>query len=218
MSKKYVGYYRVSTQRQGKSGLGLVSQQSAVRDFAESKGDLIEEFTEVVSGKSNKHDVLDEAIKLAKKKKATLLVKKLDRFSRRVSFISRLLERGVDLEVVDMPNATTFQIHIYAALAEEERRLISERTKAALKVAKENGVELGKNGKILAITNHKDAVGFAKKTLEVVKTAYRMGSGYSAIARELNNLGIESYRGKKFYAATVRNMVHYLQSEGNLLE
>ena len=69
MSKKYVGYYRVSTQRQEKSGLGLESQQSAVRDFAESKGELIEEFTEVVSGKSNKHDVLDEAIKLAKKKK-----------------------------------------------------------------------------------------------------------------------------------------------------
>ena len=110
MSKKYVGYYRVSTKQQGKSGLGLESQQNAVREHSDKHGTLIGEYQEIVSGKSRTHSVLDEAIRHAKKEKATLLVKRLDRFSRRVSFISWLLEQGVELEVVEMPNATTFQL------------------------------------------------------------------------------------------------------------
>ena len=107
-----------------------------------------------MNGKSTKHTVLDMALAQARRENGCLLVKRLDRFSRRVSFISWLLEQGVDLEVVEIPNATTFQLHIYAALAEEERRMISQRTKAALKVAKDNGVVLGANGRVLAIQNH----------------------------------------------------------------
>ena len=207
MSTKYVGYYRVSTEQQGRSGLGLESQQNAVREYANTNGTLIGEYEEVVSGKSTKHDVLDMALAQARREKGCLLVKRLDRFSRRVSFISWLLEQGVDLEVVEMPNATTFQIHIYAALAEEERRMISQRTKAALKVAKDRGVVLGVNGRVLAIQNHNDAVEFATETLGKVNTTNR---SYSSIARELNDLGLTTYRGGRFYPQTVKNMIGYM--------
>ena len=207
MSVKYVGYYRVSTQQQGRSGLGLESQRNAVREHANANGTLIGEYEEVVSGNSTKHTVLDEALAQAKREKACLLVKRLDRFSRRVSFISWLLERGVQLEVVEMPNATTFQLHIYAALAEEERRMISQRTKAALKVAKNRGIQLGVNGKVLAIKHHNDAVEFAKQTLAGVDTTNR---SYSSISRELNELGLMTFRGERFYPQTVKNMIGYL--------
>tara|TARA_B100000676_G_C18040131_1_gene824377 strand:+ start:168 stop:884 length:717 start_codon:yes stop_codon:yes gene_type:complete len=207
MSRNYVGYYRVSTEQQGRSGLGLESQQNAVREHANDNGVLIGEYEEVVSGNSTKHTVLDMALAQARREKACLLVKRLDRFSRRVSFISWLLEQGVDLEVVEMPNATTFQLHIYAALAEEERRMISQRTKAALKVAKERGVTLGINGKVLALQNHKNALEFAIETLAKVDTTNR---SYSSIARELNDLGLTTYRGGRFYPQTIKNMIGYL--------
>ena len=210
MSKKYVGYYRVSTKQQGKSGLGLESQQNAVREYSEEHGTLIGEFEDIVSGKSRTHDALDEALRLAKREKATLLVKRLDRFSRRVSFISWLLEQGVDLEVVEMPNATTFQIHIYAALAEEERRLISERTKAALKVAKQRGVQLGVASVVRAKENHENAIQFAQDTLRYVESRYVTGATFTSIARELNTMGMPSYRGKRFHPQTVKNMLGYL--------
>jgi DNA invertase Pin-like site-specific DNA recombinase len=210
MSKRYVGYYRVSTKQQGQSGLGLEAQQQSVRGYAAEHGELIGEFKEVVSGNSRKHIVLDEALKLAKKHKATLLVKRLDRFSRRVSFISWLLEQGVELEVVEMPNATTFQLHIYAALAEEERRLISERTKAALKIAKERGVMLGTASIERAKENHQIAKDFAETTLRYAEKRYTEGMSYSAIARDLNERGIKSFRNRRFYPQTIKNMIGYI--------
>ena len=175
------------------------AQQEKVRKFVEGNGEVIGEFTDTASGKSSEREGLSEAIRVAKKRKATVLVARLDRFSRRVSFISRLMEQKVELCVVDMPNATTFQLHIYAAMAEEERRLISIRTKEALKQAKERGVELGVHSKILAPENHDKAKVFAEEVLGLINCYRRDGVGYTEIARQLNEMGVKSYRDKKFY-------------------
>lgn len=216
MTEKYVGYYRVSTKRQGESGLGLEAQREAVRDFAKKNGTLICEQQDVVSGGSNERTGLIEAMRIAKKEKATILINRLDRFSRRVSFISWFMETGIGLKIVEMPNTDKFQLHIHAAVGEEERRKASHRTREALKVAKEKGVELGKNGKVLAIKNHQQAVDFAKETLELVNSKYSMGMGYTQIAKELNVLGIKSWRGKKFYPSTIKNMVSYVIEKSSI--
>ena len=147
---KYVAYYRVSTAKQGKSGLGLEAQKETVRAFVEKVGELIGEYVEVQSGRKDNREELWKAIRLAKEQKAKIVIARLDRFSRKVSFISGIMDQGVSLVVAEMPHASEFQLHIFAALAQEERRLISERTKAALAQAKKRGVRLGKNGAVLA--------------------------------------------------------------------
>lgn len=154
---KFVAYYRVSTARQGKSGLGLSAQEAKVREFVSTRGRLVGEFTEIESGRRNDRRVLWEAIESAKRQDAKLIIARLDRFSRRVSFIAGVMEQGVGLTVAEMPDATEFQLHIFAALAQEERRLISERTKAALAEAKKRGVRLGTNGVQLAARNRERA-------------------------------------------------------------
>jgi DNA invertase Pin-like site-specific DNA recombinase len=141
---KFVAYYRVSTQRQGRSGLGLEAQQQAVRDYLNG-GDwrLIEEIVEVESGKRNDRPKLAEALKLCRLHGATLIIAKLDRLARNVAFISNLMESGVDFHAVDFPQANRLTVYILAAVAEHEAKAISERTKAALAAAKRRGVKLG---------------------------------------------------------------------------
>src|SRR5262245_46589441 len=137
---KYVAYYRVSTVRQGQSGLGLEAQQAAVAAFCEP----IESFTEVESGKrSDNRPQLALAITACRRLKATLIVAKLDRLARNVAFVSTLMESGVDFVAADNPHATRLTVHILAAVAEHEREMISQRTKAALAAAKARGVRLG---------------------------------------------------------------------------
>lgn len=209
----YVGYYRVSTKAQGRSGLGLDAQTSVVRRFSEEHGALIGEFSDVESGKNNDREGLVKALALAKKSKATLLVAKLDRFSRKVSFISWLMEQRVELTVVEMPNASTFQLHIHAALAEEERRMISNRTKEALKAAKLRGVKLGKSSAQLSKANHQAALKFAKEVICQHIPDNVRESGVTAMANYLNSNGIKSYRGGKFHPSTISNMVRLLNSQ-----
>jgi DNA invertase Pin-like site-specific DNA recombinase len=141
---KFVAYYRVSTQRQGRSGLGLEAQQSAVRTYLNG-GDwrLVAEVVEVESGKRKDRPKLTEALKLCRLHGATLIIAKLDRLARNVAFTSNLMESGVDFQAVDFPQANRLTIHILAAVAEHEARVISERTKAALAAAKRRGVTLG---------------------------------------------------------------------------
>jgi DNA invertase Pin-like site-specific DNA recombinase len=141
---KFVAYYRVSTQRQGRSGLGLEAQQSAVRDYLDG-GDwrLVAELTEIESGKRSDRPKLAEALKLCRLHGATLIIAKLDRLARNVAFISNLMESGVDFHAVDFPQANRLTIHILAAVAEHEAKMISERTRAALAAAKKRGVKLG---------------------------------------------------------------------------
>jgi DNA invertase Pin-like site-specific DNA recombinase len=141
---KYIAYYRVSTKRQGKSGLGLDAQQNSVREYLNGgKWKLIEEVIEVESGKRKDRPELLRAIQLCKVHNATLLIAKLDRLARNVAFVSALMESGVEFVAIDCQQANRFTIHILAAVAEHEAALISQRTKVALQAAKRRGVKLG---------------------------------------------------------------------------
>jgi len=147
MMKAYVPYYRVSTQRQGASGLGLEAQKFAVENFLNAhRGELLAEFTEVESGKRKTRPQLEAALAMCKREKAILVIAKRDRLARNLHFISGLMESGVDFVAVDNPTANRLTVQILAAVAEDEARRISERTKAALARAKERGTELGRNG------------------------------------------------------------------------
>lgn len=159
MSEKlFVSYYRVSTERQGRSGLGLDAQRDAVTAFlGDSNARLIAEFTEAESGKGTnalaRRPQLRAALAAAKRAGATLLIAKLDRLSRNVAFIAQLMEGGVEFVAVDNPTASRLTMHILAAVAEHEREMISERTRAALAAAKARGQRLGVNGRLLAAKN-----------------------------------------------------------------
>ncbi|MGF6311911.1 DNA invertase Pin-like site-specific DNA recombinase [Bradyrhizobium sp. i1.8.4] len=201
---KFIAYFRVSTERQGKSGLGLAAQHRKISEFVSGAGTLIAEFCDVQSGKDDSRVELQKAIQLAKRENAKIVIARLDRFSRRVSFIASILEQGTGLVCAEMPDATDFQLHIFAALAQEERRLISERTKAALAEAKRRGKVLGLNGRCLAAKNRKAADEFASQ-LRARLDADLMRLSYTEIARHLNDSGITTVTGRKFYAQTVKN-------------
>src|SRR6185369_9410255 len=145
---KFIAYYRVSTERQGKSGLGLDAQRTAVLDYLNGGGwKLLGEFTEVETSKGRNalacRPQLRAALEACRKQKATLLIAKLDRLARNVHFISGLMESGVEFVAVDMPQANRFVVHILAAVAEQEAEAISKRTKAALAAARARGTKLG---------------------------------------------------------------------------
>ncbi len=208
---KFVAYYRVSTERQGKSGLGLAAQQSKVASYVAETGTLVAEYCDVHSGRDDNRTELHKALALAKRENAKLIIARLDRFSRRVSFIAQIMEQGIGLVCAEMPNASDFQLHIFAALAQEERRLISERTKAALAEAKRRGKILGANGKNLALRNRRTADEFACSLLENLDAGL-MRQSYSEIARHLNERGIVTVTGRKFYPQTVKNYWGRLRS------
>jgi len=150
MSVDVVAYYRVSTQKQGRSGLGLDAQRAAIRRFAEDEGLTVSsEYIEIETGKGadalERRPELAQALKSARKAKCAVVVAKLDRLSRDVAFISALMAQRVPFIVAELGmNADPFMLHIYAALAEQERRMISARTRQALAAARERGVVLGK--------------------------------------------------------------------------
>ena len=200
---QYVTYKRVSTKEQGKSGLGLDAQERDISIFLESYStspwEIIGSFVEVQSGTEDDRPELAKAVALAKKKKAILLVAKLDRLSRKVSFIASMMDdKALNLTVASMPNADKFQLHIYAALAEQERDFISQRTKAALKEAKAKGVKLGglrdktmKRNKVLK----EQAKARAMKLEGIVLPMKERGDSLRQIAVALTEAGITTSRG-----------------------
>lgn len=203
----YVAYYRVSTRKQARSGLGLDAQKEKIGRFiAEGNRRLLGEYQDIESGGNDDRVQLWTAIAAAKKDRARLLIARLDRFSRRVSFIASLMDDEIGLTVADMPNATDFQLHIFAALAQEERRLISERTKAALAQAKKRHVVLGANGKCLALANSHRADEFAAGLMPII-AAIGFEKSYEEIARTLNRMGRLTVNGRKFAAQTVKNVI-----------
>ena len=217
-STQFVAYLRVSTDGQGKSGLGLEAQRNAVQSFLPAGAVILSEFIEVESGKKADRPELARAIALAKQTKSTLLIAKLDRLARNVAFIANLLNGDVDVVAADMPQANKFLLHIMAAVAEQEALAISDRTKAALQAAKARGVKLGwanprrKGEQRLAsmqghITSMVRADVFATLCREKIEEAARTGhTTYAAIARHLNEVSVPTCRGGCWHASTVRNL------------
>ena len=208
----YVTYLRVSTASQGRSGLGLAAQRSRIEQFLAGDDQVLAEFVEVQSGKNDIRTELWNAINFARKHSAKILIAKLDRFSRKVSFISALMDEGVGLIVADMPNATDFQLHIFAALAQEERRLISERTRLALAEAKRRGVVLGANGKVLAAKHKLEADQRARTFAPILRPLLNQNLSLGEIARRLNEQGIVTAAGGRFFPETIRKIAMRLQS------
>jgi DNA invertase Pin-like site-specific DNA recombinase len=202
--KPALGYIRVSTQKQGRSGLGLEAQQAALARFAEAEGfQLLETFTETELGRHDEshRPVLGAALEVARKQGTPIIVAKLDRLSRDVHYISGLMKHHVPFIVAELGADTDpFMLHLYAALAEKERALISRRTKDALAAAKARGVRLGGlNAK--GIENQRKAVERAERLRPVfVKLG---GMSARQAAEELNRRGISAPAGGKWFAAQV---------------
>jgi DNA invertase Pin-like site-specific DNA recombinase len=218
-----VAYYRVSTAEQGRSGLGLEAQKKAVKNYIWRTGAiLVAEFTEVESGARNDRPQLQAALKRVALSTATLVVAKLDRLSRNAAFLLTLREAGTDFVAVDMPHATPVTVGIMAVIAEEERRLISERTKAAMKAAKARGVKLGnpngaeafrrtgmRGSKIGA--NKANAQLCAENLREIVREIRMQGAvSYAAVARALNDRHIPTRTGKDWQPASVKILLERL--------
>ena len=205
--KQFIKYYRVSTRSQADSGLGLSAQQRDIdlylSTYAETPWDVIAEFTDVQSGKDDNRPELQKAMALAEETGATLLIAKLDRISRRVSFISAIMERKkLSLTVATMPNADKFQLHIYAALAEQEREFISLRTKQALAPLKGTGkIDKANEAARALATSH------AAKVMDTVRPLKEAGRTLQQIADTLNKSGVKTARGGKWYPTTVKNVL-----------
>jgi DNA invertase Pin-like site-specific DNA recombinase len=201
----YIAYYRVSTDKQGASGLGLEAQRSAVTGFVRA-GELVGEFTEVESGKRHTNrPMLAAAMAECRKRKAVLVIAKLDRLARNVHFISGLMESGVEFTAVDMPQASRLTIHILAAVAEHEREMISQRTKAALAAAKARGTVLG-NPRLAEARINAVAATRATTSPDVVRLmveARNQGATLRDICKKLNGLGLKTSRGSVWYTGTV---------------
>lgn len=209
MSKcEYVAYYRVSTARQGRSGLGLEAQRAAVRSFLKGgKNDLLGEFTEVESGRRKNRPQLLAALAACRKNKATLLIAKLDRLARNVAFVANLMESKVTFRAVDMPDANELTIHIMAAMAQHEAKANSDRTRAALAAAKARGRKLGSHGRLLARQNRKDARAFARRLAPMVRQLQREHSTLQALAEALNRKGMKTSRGGKWHPTSVKRLL-----------
>jgi DNA invertase Pin-like site-specific DNA recombinase len=215
-SGKFVAYYRVSTTRQGRSGLGLAAQQRAVHEHLNGgRWRIVAEFTEVESGKrADNRPKLAEALAACRVHGATLIIARLDRLARNVAFVSNLMEAGVDFEAVDFPAANRLTVHILAAVAEHEARMISERTKAALAAAKRRGVKLGGvrpghkpfTAKVRAMGRKARAANVQRRAADMQPIiAELQAAGFqscNAIAMELNARSIPTMSGTGSWQAT----------------
>jgi DNA invertase Pin-like site-specific DNA recombinase len=211
MSKPYVAYYRVSTSRQGRSGLGLEAQREAVAQFLRtSDGNLISEFTEVESGSRNDRPELEAALAECRRRKATLAIARLDRLARNASFLLQLRDSNVDFTAADTPYADRFVVGILALVAERERDLISLRTKAALGAAKRRGTRLGAPDPVrvgaLGVIATKAKVGlFDGNLMPIVRQIRASGvSTLRGIAGALNARGLKTRRSGQWSPEAVR--------------
>lgn len=201
-TRRFVAYYRVSTDRQGRSGLGLEAQQKAVRDYLNGGAwEIAGEFIEVESGKRSDRPQLAKALETCRRHKARLVIAKLDRLSRNLAFIATLMESGVEFVAVDNPHATKLTIHILAAVAEHEREMISERTKAALAAAKARGTRLGTPDPKGAVERMGAALKartsqFAANVVPIIRELQTAGyASHNAIAGQLNARRVPTARG-----------------------
>jgi len=217
---KFISYLRVSTAKQGKSGLGLEAQQQAIENYLNGGSwNLLKEYIEIESGKNNDRPKLKEALAACQRTRATLLIAKLDRLSRNVAFIANLMESGVDFIACDFPTANKLTVHILAAMAEYEREMISKRIKDALKAAKIRGVKLGKPenlnkeaariGRVLGTAKRQsNAYEYAQRFHPVISACRAEGMSLNAIARKLSEDKELTPRGLTTWTpTTVKNMM-----------
>ena len=220
---KLVTYIRVSTQRQGKSGLGLSAQENAVREFAaQHDARIVGSFVEVESGRDDERPELAKAIAYTKRQRATLIVAKLDRLARSVRFVSTLMESGVEFTAADMPFANRMTLHIMSAVAEDEARRISERTKAAPKAYKRRGGLLGgsrpecrnltaagrrRGAKRAVEVNRANAVAAYVDLAPIVRELRDQGLSLRGIAARLNVEGHTTRRGKPWNQVQVMRVL-----------
>jgi DNA invertase Pin-like site-specific DNA recombinase len=218
--RQVISYLRVSTDKQGKSGLGIEAQREAVNRFVAAEGlELLAEYVEIETGKGadalDRRPQLAAALAQARKAKAAVVVAKLDRLSRDVHFISGLMAQRVPFIVAELgADADPFMLHIYAALAEKERALISDRTRVALAQKKAQGVILGNRTNLAeasatgADANRAAADAFAANVLPIIRQIEASGvRGHRAIAVALNARGVRTVRGGDWYPTTVRNLI-----------
>lgn len=232
--KKYVAYYRVSTQKQGSSGLGLQAQKNAVANHIGGNGNLIGEYTEVETGTRKKKRIeIYKAIELAKANKAVLIVAKLDRLARDVEFTSALFNGGVEFICCDNPNANKLTIQLLSVIAEHEAEVISKRIKDALAVKKEKiekGIYINKDGSTMNPVDGEVRLGnpngfgeYQKlgvekikenarnnknniQAMDVICSARKEGMTFQAIADKLNKLQYTTRRGKQFNPIQVQRL------------
>lgn len=221
---KYIGYFRVSTKRQGQSGLGLDAQREAVSNYLKSvNGQLVAEFTEVEHGtrKGNHRPQLAAALAQCRLHGATLIIAKLDRLARNVAFVSHLMESGCEFTACDFPQANRLTIHILAAVAEHEAEMISTRTKLALAAAKRKGIVLGgdrgncaqiarKGNKASALVRSEQAQRRSADLLPVIEVIRAEGAqSLRQIAQGLNQRGILTARGGEWSASQVSRIMEH---------
>ena len=213
---KFVSYYRVSTDKQGKSGLGLEAQKAAVADRLNGgRWQIVGEFVEVESGKRVSCPELDAALAACKNHKAKLIVAKLDRLSRNVAFLLKLIDAGVEVLFGDLPELNgamgKFVLITMANVAELEVGLISERTKAALKAAKARGVTLGRHGaEVLAPKYREEARQRAKELEAVIREMQGKGYSMRRMATELTKQKVKTPRGGEWHPQTVKMVIQRL--------
>ncbi|HCT39643.1 MAG TPA: resolvase [Moraxellaceae bacterium] len=220
-SPRYIAYYRVSTAQQGRSGLGLEAQKQAVSAFLSSNGGIsLAEYLEIESGRKRDRTELLKAIGHARAAKAILIIAKLDRLARNVSFTASLMESGLEFVACDMPHANRFTVHLMAALAEMEAEMISTRTKAALAEAKRRGVKLGnprldefrgnpeKARESLVYQSDKRAMTYLGLVKEAINSGCRT---FQAIGDYLSSQGVVGPRGGQWHPTSVKRLLMRLE-------
>ena len=205
----FISYLRVSTGRQEISGLGIEAQRFSNSQYlAAVQGSLLDEFVETESGAKSNRPQLARALQACRRTKSTLLIARLDRLSRSLSFVAQLLDANVEIKCADMPEANRLLLQMLAVFGEHERQMIGERTKAALQAAKSRGVILGKHGKILAAQNKRAAVDFATNVRPFLDNARQAGcQSLNEIGEYLTLQGCPTPDGGKWHATSVKRLI-----------
>lgn len=215
----YVAYYRVSTQKQGQSGLGLEAQKEIVKNYI-GKNNLLNEYTEIESGRKKNRTELNKAIAQCKATKAILIIAKLDRLARNVSFVFALRESGISFIACDLPDFNTLTLGVFASFAQYEAEKISQRTKDALAAKKARGFKLGSPAKMQDKVRRAGNVARANNNKDKLKSAYETAKGMLQgknpsslykIMQTLNNAGLTTVKGKIFTITAIKNMLNLFE-------